>query len=250
MGTAPLPFNFQRQLPFRTGAVGINVLGPQDPAVVQAILHDSAFPETKDISLSSVALNAQAGQDLQFATGKGSVTFSAQAAASAGLGVYFTPETLLADLQLEEHVGDGFSLTDASDLYYTLLHWGFDAGASAAGAVALGPPSVKFSVDASAGHNFAVIRQFQKKTAAGGVGARTAIEQTVDSWIVPSLISNDSDLKAGTWIYSEADGSFTGSAGVSYGYDFNWVHEAKFAGLQGDIGLKIQLGLSASLGFS
>jgi hypothetical protein len=243
----PLTIAFKRQLPFRAGAAGIEISSTKDPAVLQAIVLDDAFPGTTDISLGNIAINAQAGQDLTFATGKGNVSFRAQAAASSGLGVYFSPANLLTDFQVEKELG--FSLPDDPASYYMLFHWGFDVGASASGAVAMGAPSVTFSADAGAGRNYAVIRQFLKKTGAAGVGARTAIEGTVDSWALPSLILDEGDLPPTTWIYSEVDGKFKGNVGVSYGYDFNWVREARFAGLKGDIGLKIQLGLSASLGF-
>lgn len=245
--SGPLTIDFKRQLPFRSGAAGIEITGTKDPAVLKAIVADAAFPGTADIALGNISISAQAGKDLTFATGKGSVNFQAEAAASSGLGVYFSPANLLNDFHVDRELD--FNLPDDPASYYMLFHWGFNVGASASGAVAMGAPSVTFSASGSAQRNYAVIRQFRKKVRAAGVGARSAIEGTVDSWVLPSLISDEAGLSAATWIYSEVDGKVNGSVGVSYGYDFNWVRETKFAGLTGDIGLKIQLGLSASLGF-
>ena len=46
------------------------------------------------------------------------------------------------------------------------------------------------------------------------------------------------------------DGSLAIKLGAKYGYDFTWVREAvTVGGLSGDIGLKIQLGVSATFGF-
>jgi hypothetical protein len=249
----PLTLNFKRTLPFRSGAAGIEITGPKDArsaldeALLQAIVLDQAFPGTSDLSLANVAINMQAGKDLTFATGKGNVSFQAQAAASAGLNVYFDPTKMVRDLAVNEELK--FTLASDPATYYTLLHWGFDAAASASGAVAMGTGALKFSAAATADKTFAVIRQFPIKTDTAGVGARTAILETVDSWILPSLVSDESNLPPASWIYSKVDGKFNGSVGVSYGYDFNWVREARFAGLKGDVGLKIQLGLSATLGF-
>jgi hypothetical protein len=49
---------------------------------------------------------------------------------------------------------------------------------------------------------------------------------------------------------AEVEGSIGLNLGAVYGYDFNWVRQAKLGGLSGDIGLRIQLGVSAALGFS
>jgi len=45
------------------------ITGTKDPAILQAIILDNAFPETADITLGNISVNAQAGQDLTFATG-------------------------------------------------------------------------------------------------------------------------------------------------------------------------------------
>ena len=68
--------------------------------------------------------------------------------------------------------------------------------------------------------------------------------------MLPTQFRQLDDLAPGTWIVSEVDGSLAIKLGAKYGYDFNWVREAvTLGGLSGDIGLKIQLGVSATFGF-
>ena len=52
-----------------------------------------------------------------------------------------------------------------------------------------------------------------------------------------------------TWILSEVDGSFALQLGVQAGYDFSWLREIPGGALQGDIGLRVQMGASAAFGF-
>src|SRR3954466_5623426 len=54
----------------------------------------------------------------------------------------------------------------------------------------------------------------------------------------------------GTWIASEVIGGLTIGLGAQLGFDFNWVREAELGGLTGDIGLRLQVGINAAIGFS
>jgi hypothetical protein len=54
----------------------------------------------------------------------------------------------------------------------------------------------------------------------------------------------------GTWIVAEVIGGFGVTLGAQLGYDFNWVREARLGGLTGDIGLRLQMGINAAVGFS
>jgi hypothetical protein len=164
--------------------------------------------------------------------------------------MYRNPDELLKAMAIEQHVVENFNLLASPDTYFMLLAWGYDVAGSASGGVALGTSSIKFSADAELSRNYALFRRFDTKTIMGGTGAFTAIAETVDSLVLPKHVHDDSDIAAYTWIYSLIDADLKGSIGVSYGYDFNWVHEAKFAGLKGDIGLKIQASINASVGFT
>src|SRR5262249_44560097 len=77
-----------------------------------------------------------------------------------------------------------------------------------------------------------------------------ALTDLFQAWMLPSQFSTLEDLAPGTWIITEIDGSIALSLGAEYGYDFNWVRESvELGGLSGDIGLKVQVGVSATFGF-
>jgi hypothetical protein len=59
-----------------------------------------------------------------------------------------------------------------------------------------------------------------------------------------------SDLDPGTWLVVEVDGAIAVNLATTFGYDFSWVRETELGELKGDIGLKLQLGLAASVGFT
>ena len=238
--------DFKRNLSFRSGAAGIEITGTKDPAVLQAIAADTAFPGTDDIGLGQISANAQAGKDVTFGTPSGNVSFNAGATANMGLGMYVHADKLLADVSLDQHVGQNFTLPQDANSYFMLFDWGYDVTASGKGGVALGTASVKFSADAELAQNYAVIRRFDKTA----TGARTAITNTVDSFVLPTFVHSDGDIEGFTWIYTLTDADLKGSIGATYGYDFNWVHEVTGAGLSGDIGLKIHAGITASVGFT
>jgi hypothetical protein len=227
--------------------VGIEITPPDaDPETALAL--GSNTPFTKEVQLGKIAAHAQAGtQDIPFGEGAGKVSFSASAGGFAGLGVYFDTKKMLDTLALDDSIAPGMDLKDDPiNVYYTVLQWGYDLTASAKGSVALGAPgAITFGADAKRDAAYAVVRRFDKTT-----GAMTAVAGTAKSWMLPSQVSSLDSLAPGTWLIAEVDGSIGLKLGVQYGYDFNWVHEAKLAGLSGDIGLRLKLGVSASVGFN
>lgn len=80
--------------------------------------------------------------------------------------------------------------------------------------------------------------------------AFAAVQDLADSWILPTHVGPIEHLDPGTWLVAEVNGSVAANIGVQYGLDFNWVRDVEQLGLSGDIGLRLQLGLEASLGFS
>lgn len=231
-----------------SSAVGVSLTGTQAADVLAAITKNKPFP-ARQIELGSLQLSASTGENISFLTGKGKVNFSASASAFAGLGVYPDPANMLAALQLNESFNDnlagGLVLEKDENANYLALRWGYDLKGSAKGAIAFGAPgAITFGVDGSREGVYAVVRKLPKT-----MGAAEAIKQTTSSWMLPSQISTFSDLDPGTWLIAEVDGSFGARIGAKFGYDFNWVREAELGGLSGDIGLRIQLGISATLSF-
>src|SRR5262245_30516307 len=245
-----ISFDFTKNKRFLddTSALGIQLSGTQEADVLAAITTNQRFPE-RQIEIGSLKLSASTDHDISFLTGKGTVNFSASASAFAGLGVYPDPDKMLAALQLNESFNDnlagGLTLEKDATANYLALRWGYDLKGSAEGAIALGAPgAVTFGVDGSREGVYAVVRKLPKT-----LGAADALQETISSWMLPSQVSKFSDLEPGTWLIAEVDGSFGARVGVKFGYDFNWVREAKLGGLTGDIGLRIQLGVDATLGF-
>lgn len=233
---------------FLSGAAdaGIEITPPDtDPDVVLAFAGNTSFPP-RQIELGKISAKAEAGKDLKFGDGAGQVVFSGSASAFAGLGVYQDPEKLLRGLGVDENIAPGFTLGNPGESIFTVLRWGYDVSASAKGSVALGAPgAITFSGTGKREALYAVVRRFEKN-----VGALTAVEGTARSWMLPSQVDSLDDLEPGTWLIAEADSSVALSLGVQYGYDFNWVREAQLLGLSGDIGLRLQLGVSAALSFN
>jgi hypothetical protein len=226
--------------------VGIEITPPPtDSEVAAAFANNTAFPY-KQIDLGKISAKAEGSHDLKFGDGMGQVVFKGSASAFAGLGVYPDADKLLAALSVEDNIALGLNLENDENSLYLALRWGYDVKASAEGSIALGAPaSITFGASGEKEALYAVIRQLDK-----GTGAVTAIEETVQSWMLPSQINQLDDLEPGTWLIAEVNGSIALSLGVQYGYNFNWVHEAKLLGLSGDIGLKLKADISAALNFS
>ena len=224
----------------------IEIIPPAtDPEVVDAFANNTAFPY-RQIDLGKISAKAEGSHDLKFGDGIGQVVFKGSASAFAGLGVYPDPDKLLAALSVEDNIAPGLNLENDENSLYIALRWGYDVKASAEGSIALGAPaSITFGASGEREALYAVIRQLDK-----GTVAVTALGETVQSWMLPSQINQLDDLKPGTWLIAEVNGSIALSLGVQYGYNFNWVHEAKLLGLSGDIGLKLKADISAALNFS
>ncbi|HKB64680.1 MAG TPA: hypothetical protein VKC61_02415 [Pyrinomonadaceae bacterium] len=232
---------------FLSGGVeaGIEVTPPDtDAQVVAAFAGNTSFPY-RQIDLGTISAKAEANQELKFGNGSGQVVFKGSASTFAGLGVYTDPAKLLAALEVGDDIAPGMNLENDPESLYLALRWGYDLSASAKGSIALGGPSVTFSASGEREALYAVVRRLDKD-----MGALTAVGKTATSWMLPSQIEKVADLEPGTWLIAEVEGSAALSLGVQYGYDFNWVREAKALGLSGDIGMQLKLGVSAAVNFT
>jgi hypothetical protein len=226
-------------------AVGIEILPPiADLEVANALATNSPFPR-RTIELGRESVKASAGRDIKFGDGSGKVSFAGSASAFTKLGVYFDPEAMLAALELNDNIAPGMKLEKDPNALYVVFRWGYDLLSSAKGSMALGAPgSISFGADGSREGIYAIVRRLQTNT-----GALTAVQQTLNSWLLPSQITTIDDLEPGTWLIADVDGAVAVQLGAQYGYDFNWVRQAQLGGLRGDIGLRLQLGVSAAIGF-
>jgi hypothetical protein len=182
--------NFSKNLPYRSGAAGITITANNDPMVVQAILADSAFPPG-DIDLAKVSATASTNNDIVFDSGQGTVNFSANGGGFANLGLYQDPSAAIAAMQLVDDISKGLTLPTTRDKRWLILRWGYDAEASANGAIALQSASVQFGGKASSHGKFAIFRSVPSDAP-----AMQAIGQLLDSWVLPSKVMNDEVVKA------------------------------------------------------
>ncbi|MCP4156388.1 MAG: hypothetical protein GY757_52230 [bacterium] len=245
-------FKFESNKKFLNGksAAGLDIALPDaNLALIKAVENNKPFQG--DVTLVKLSANAGTGKDIEFGKDKNKVSFSASASAFAGMAVYFDPKELMEALELEEKIIPGMTVVNNQDYLYSAIRWGYNLKGGAQGAMALGAPgSVTFGGDAASEAKYAVVRRIDRNT-----GARTAIQETVNSWMIPSQFNHssfdiDADFKPGTWLVAEVDGKIALNLKAQYGYDFNWIREAKLGELSGDIGLRLQLGISAALGFN
>jgi hypothetical protein len=249
----PLPagftgFSINRSTHIPGGSVTFDVKAQPGSDVLAALVANTAFPARK-VELGEISIQSQAEKAIPFDGGKGTVTFSGKANVYSGIAILDKPSDISAILvrdRVDDHIAEGLSLEHSTRHRYVLLRWGYDLQGAAKGSIALGVGgAASFGAEAKRLGAYAVIRQLEPQ-----LGARSAIAAVVDSWMLPTQFRQLDDLAPGTWIVTEVDGSLAIKLGAKYGYDFNWVREAvTLGGLSGDIGLKIQLGVSATFGF-
>jgi hypothetical protein len=215
-----------------------------DPAIIASIATNSPLPDA-DTQFGKLAVTISGNQDLKLPSGPNdTVTFSGSASAFSAVGAYVSPAELTSDLGFQDadaqQLGVDFGTDGASR--YMALRWGYSLAGGVSGKIALSPyGSASFGVDGSSEALYAIVRKLDNS-----VGARDAFLALENAWIMPRSIN--SLLPLGTWIISEVEGKLDANVGVNLGYDFNWVKKAQLGGLSGDVGLKILLGVNASLG--
>jgi hypothetical protein len=246
----PREFTFTRNLSLlnQTASLGLRVSGDLQPDVLSAIQSESdAFP-ARDIELAEIGLEASTGAPIEFGRGSDKVSFTARAGVFAGLGVYRNGDSLLRKLgeRAEDFSLDALEFDVDDQSLLGVLRWGFSAEGKANGALALrAVGTATLSMSGNKEGLFAVIRRLPVT-----MGARAVIQEIADSWMLPRQITSIDQVAPGTWLIAEVTGGFSVKLGAQLGYDFNWVREAKSGGLTGDIGLRLQMGINAAVGFS
>ena len=230
------------------GDVSFDITAKPGSDVLASLVANTPFPRRK-IDVTELSVGVTAGRPFQLDGGKGKVAFTGSASGYERLTVLDDPAEIVALLvrdNVNDEIANGLAITRAPNHRYVFLRWGYDLQGAAKGSVALGfGPAVTFGAEARRLGAFAVLRQVPSD-----LGALSALKSVFDSWMLPSQFRKLDDVDPGTWIVAEVDGSFALTLGAQYGYDFNWVREAvQLGGLSGDIGLKVQLGVSASFGF-
>jgi len=240
-----IPFSRNKALLDGSSTAGIDIKADASADLLTAIAGKKPFP-SRDIEVAKGSLSFQGLKDLTFKSDRGQVTFAGSANAFAAIGVCSDAAKVRELLQADEHLADGLTFDTANGDRLLVLRWGYDLTGSAKGAMALGAGgAVTLGVEGARQGLYAVVHRF-----GNGEPAVAVLGRAASSWRPPALVRTASDLDAGTWLVAEVDGSIAVNLATTFGYDFSWVRETELGELKGDIGLKLQLGLAASVGFT
>ncbi len=228
-------------------ALGVELSGTTDADVARALLRDAPFPERPDgdVGLAHIGITATGERPVAFEAGTLAVGVTFSAGVTAAAGIFDDPQHAIAAIGLRDAPGVNLGLPHDPDARYAMLTAGYTASGSVEGTHPVGAlGSFTFGASGARTGLLAVLHRFRRTD-----GARTAFENTVRSLKLPRHIGTADALAPGTWLISEADGSLAVNLAARLGYNFNFVREARAAGLSGDIGLKIDAAAIASFGF-
>jgi hypothetical protein len=251
----PSKSNLQREFQLPSGILGpgsaetVSVSLTTDADVLQAIVGDSVFPTRPNgkIELGSVMLEASGGGDqVRFNAGQGTVGFNFSSSFKTGIGVYDHPADAIGSLQLDAPPNLDLTIPNAVGDRYILMLWGYNASGSFSGSHPIGAlGTVSFGAQAGGDAVYAVLHRITT-----GTGAATALGDTISSWRLPRHVAVADNLKPGTWIVAQADGSIALQLAAQLGYDFNFVRQAHLLGITRELGAKIDAGVKVSFGFN
>jgi hypothetical protein len=220
-----------------------------DADALAAIVKDDKFP-SRNIELGHISFAADTGKGISFktaATGGATIGFRSSASFQAGIGVYGTPADAIKALNL----GDSpcLGITEAAGQRCLLMQWGYAVAGSISASHPLGVlGTVSFGVEAERDSIFAVLQRFDESQ-----GAHAVISDTLASWRLPRHVEftgGDVNLKPGTWVLAEANGSFALKLAASLGYDMSFAKQAKLLGVTHNLSAKLDTSLKATFGFS
>jgi hypothetical protein len=239
-------FSLNRKFLDGQGDVSLAVSAPDTSKLLAALQTTTNPIPAGDLVLGDIKAQAGGEGTVGFGGGtKGSVTFSGQGEASFGLGVYADAAEAIKAASPASELADGLILAHPAATRFIVLRASYNIAAAAKGSVALGMgASVTFGVSGSSAGAFTVLHRFGDSEPAVQV-----FKDLFTSWGLPRQIADAKDLAVGTWLMAEVDGSIAMQVGIQAGYDFSWIREIPGGALQGDIGLRVQLGASAALGF-
>ncbi len=229
---------------FEIGHSTIEIAASSAGDVLDALARDEKFPKRR-IDLAGLSLETGENHDLELDGGKGKVALAASGSARMKVGIFDKGQEVMDLLALQDGQTAGIELADEPGTRLALFLASYEVQAQVSGSHPIGVVgSVTFGVTGARGRLFAVVHRFPEDRAAGRV-----LTGLFGSVHLPRQVGSASDLAPGTLLVSEVEGSLAVKVGASLGYDFNFVREARALGLAGDIGLKLEAGVKATLGF-
>lgn len=237
-------FNLNRKFLSDEADVSLQLSSPAAPALLAALRSETATIPPGELTLGTAKASASAEVPVRFGEPGRQVTFSGEGEASFAVGVYVDGADAVKAIAPSEELAAGLELADPAATRYMVVRAAYDLSAAANGAVALSAGmSATFGVSGASQGLFAVLHRF-----ADAEPALQVFRETFASWALPRQVDDADDLAPGTWLVAEVDGSVALRLGVQAGYDFSWLREIPGGALQGDIGLRVQLGARAALG--
>lgn len=229
-------------------SVTLDVAAPAGGALAQALLHDTPLPPGT-VTLGTLTAAVKGNGRLSFGPEPGAapVTLALGAQAGARLGAYASLAALRADLDPRGDTLVGLDLPASGVARFVAFTSAYALDASAGGpGLALGAGG-RVRLDAGARHagRLIVVRAFAAEPT-----ARAALQSTWDALRLPRQVTSDDSLPPGTWLLAEVDGRLSAALLATFGYDVSWTRRVGLQGLTGDVGLKVQVGLAAGLGWN
>jgi len=225
------------------GSVSVEITNQTNPTALRKIATNEPLGQDEFVVNKIEAKAGAQASGVTFLNGAGSVGFQASGDVFAELAVFPDPTSSTFTSALGPIADTKFTLATDSNLSVVMLRWGADAKASGSGSIALG--AAAGSVDFSAGLQgelfFCVLQQIPRTTPTDD-----ALESVVQSWKLPVHVRTANDLAPRTHLLAEVGGSLTASVSATFGYEFNWMRQISVGAIDGDIGLKLQLGLTAA----
>lgn len=225
--------------------VDLNFTSP-DADLINIIDTNGQFPPG-DVTLGSLSANAKSGSPVTLGDSSRNIAFTFSAGTTYGLQILSNPADVLKTLSADANISGDIDLktgTAATDRFM-LLRLTYNLGGTAKGTAALGAGiTANFGATGQLSGDWDVVHRF------GGENAPKVLADTFSSWRLPLTVSQPGDLQPGTWLVAEINGSIGLNLGVQAGYNYSWIKQLADGSLTGDIGLKISLAVSASLGFS
>jgi hypothetical protein len=219
-----------------------------DANAIEAIVANGVFPNG-DIQLGHISFSADTGKvSLKpEAVAGASVSFDLAASAQAGAGIYGKAADAINALQLSD--APSLGIADATGQRYLLMDCGYTASFSGTASHPVGLlGTVSFGVDAKRDSLYAILHRFPATQ-----GAHDVIEDFVASWRLPrhvAYVGHDVNLKPGTWLLVEVDGSLGLKLATTLGWNISFAKDAKLLGVTHDLSAKIDASLTANLGFN
>lgn len=237
-------FSFNRKFLGDQANLSIELVSPDVPEVMEALRHPDRSLPAGEIALGGIKASVS-GNIVSLGSPGKSVTLTGHAGMAFGMGIYLDGADAIKAVAPALELAEGLALADPEATRFMIVRAAYDAGATAKGLIALaGGASATFGVEGSVSRLYAVLHRFHDSEPAVNV-----FKTTFESWALPRMVDAAEDLPPGTWILTEVDGSFALQLGVQAGYDFSWLREIPGGALQGDIGLRVQIGASAAFGF-